>query len=195
MAVRDFRAEYARRVARGLELGRSRSQARGHPRAGEGYVSGKEPVAWDRQKEAGVRLMRSRGYSAPRAAGTIGVPDDALRRYLRETGAGEKRRGDWVIKGEDDRERVVPIYSKGKRVDVVVDTYEEARKAGSYMGTVGHVTATNDPEPLAQFEGEGITDIKGKFHPFELRINTLYRLVNEGPEPWELAYRINAKAS
>ena len=134
--------------------------------------------------------MRSRQYTVPQAAETIDVSDSALRQYLRDTGAGEKRGGRWYVKEEDGRERVVPIYSKGKRVEVTVKGYEDARKAGSYMGTVGHFLATNDPKVLGPFKGEGVTDTKGKFHPFEMRPNVLYRLASEGPEPWEEAYRI-----
>jgi hypothetical protein len=39
MAKRDYKAEYQRRVAKGLERGYSRAQAAGHPRKGESGVN------------------------------------------------------------------------------------------------------------------------------------------------------------
>ncbi len=198
--MRDYSAEYARRIARVLRLGLSRSQARGHPRIGEPYVSGMEVPAWDRRLETGVRLMRRRGYSAEEAVAEISEPGrkvsaERLRRYLAETGAGEKRGGRWFVKEEDRRPRIVPTFSKGKQIEVSVASYAEARKAGQFMSAVGWALNTNDPSYLEPFIGEGLTDVKGIFHPFETRMNTLYRLNEEGPEDvWILIYRISAAA-
>jgi hypothetical protein len=36
---RDYRAEYQQRIARALAKGFSRTQGRGHPKAGEAYIS------------------------------------------------------------------------------------------------------------------------------------------------------------
>ncbi len=57
---RDYRAEYARRIARGTAKGISRSQARGHPKPKEAAVSLKRPprpIADDRLQLA-FRVLR-----------------------------------------------------------------------------------------------------------------------------------------
>jgi hypothetical protein len=60
---RDYRQEYTRRVARGAKKGLSRSQARGHPRAGERVkpptVRAIDPGS---REELALKLMR-RGRS------------------------------------------------------------------------------------------------------------------------------------
>ena len=39
------------------------------------------------------------------------------------------------------------------------------------------------------------TDVEGRFHPFETRMNTLYRLDADRDKPYEQTYSIVAKAS
>ena len=55
---RDYRAEYARRIARGTAKGISRSQARGHPKPKEAAVIIKAPAEADRRRSAATRLQR-----------------------------------------------------------------------------------------------------------------------------------------
>jgi hypothetical protein len=187
--VRDYAREYRQRIARGLRLGRTRRQARGHPGAGEAYASGLEKPTWDPRLEEGLRRVRG-GKSVPEAAGAVDERPENLRDYLARTGVGEKVGGRWRV-GEDQRIREWTFYSGGKRVWPRL-SFDESRKAGEYMSQVGHALDTNDPKVLAPFKGEGVTDVEGRFWPFETRMNVLYRLSADRDEPYEAIYRIVA---
>jgi len=188
---RDYRAEYQRRIERGLAQGLSRSQARGHPRSGESPVSGRMTVpAYDPRLEAGLKLIRA-GTPLTQAAPTIGVSQERLRRYAVQTGVVEKQRGRWTVV-QDDRVRVMPIFSAGRSITVTIAGYEQAARAGRYMAAVGAFRDSNDPSYLAPFVGEFVTDVQGKRHVFETRPNTLYRLAIGGDDPFEQIYRIVA---
>jgi hypothetical protein len=185
---RDYRAEYQRRIARGIEKGRTRSQARGHPRAAEPYASGKTRApgfSW--QLEKGVAALRKKG-SLTAAAREGKVSPERLRRYLRELDFAEKRGGRWVV-GPDPWLRTVLIYSNGKKQRIVAQGYEPAALAGSYWNAVGEFLATNDFSHLAPFEGVQINDAVGRAYTLETRPNVLYRLDSEGMNSFEQVYR------
>lgn len=188
---RDYRAEYARRIERGLGRGLSRSQARGHPRPGESTATGRRSVpAYDPQLEEGLKAVRA-GSSLGSAARTIGVSAERLRGYLVQTGVAEKQRGRWTV-GNDPRTRQMTVYSRGREVTVLLPGYEPAFLAGRYMAAVGAFLDSNDPSSLSPFKGKGVMDVRGKHHPFETRPNVLYRLAQDGGDPFEQIYRIVA---
>jgi hypothetical protein len=186
MAKRDYAAEYRRRITRGLAKGVSRSQARGHPRASERYLSPRRPGY--QKLEAGVAALR-KTKSLSAAARQAKVAPERLRRYLRELDFVEKQRGRWVV-GPDPRLRVVLIYSDGKKQRIVVQGYEPAALTGSYWNAVGDFLRTNDPAHLAPFVGVQIRDANGKPYTLETRPNVLYRLASEGMNSFEQVYRI-----
>ncbi len=188
---RDYLAEYSRRVQRSLARGLSRSQARGHPRPGEVHVSVRTVrPAYDRTLEEGLKEVRS-GRSVAQAARSVHVSPERLRDYLAQTGVAEKRGGRWMVM-EDQRPRAMPIYSKGRELEITVAGHPDAAFAGRYMAAVGLFLDTNDPSYLAPFEGEGVGDVRGRWHPFETRPNELYRLTEGGPAPFEEIYKILA---
>jgi hypothetical protein len=187
--IRDHAREYAQRIAHGLSRGLTRSQARGHPGPGQAYASGFEPPAFDPRLEEGLRKVRD-GKTVPQAARAIDEPPNRLRNYLARTGVGEKDRGRWAV-GQDDRLREWTFYSGGKRVAPHL-SFDESRKAGAYMGAVGQALDTNDPGPQEPFDGDGVTDVEGRFWPFETRMNVLYRLNADRDAPYEQIYRIVA---
>lgn len=183
---RDYAAEYARRIEKGLAGGLSRSQARGHPRPREMLVRANAP-AFDRRLEAGLRAVKSGGMLT-QAARSIHVSPERLRRYLAETGVGHKRGRRWII-GPDHRPRRMQLYSRG-RVIVVNVGPDEAAGIGQYMSAVGLFLDRNDPAFLAPFHGRSVTDLAGRRHPFDADPNALYRLDSTGSERFEEVYRI-----
>ncbi len=188
---RDYRAENQRRIDRGLARGLSRSQARGHPRSGEAPVSRRTSTpAYDPRLEAGLKLIRA-GTPLTRAAPTIGVSRERLRRYVIQTGVVEKQRGRWTVV-QDDRVRIMPIFSGGRSITVTIAGYEQSVLAGRYLAAVRAFRDSNDPSSLTPFVGEFVTDIHGKRHVFETRPNVLYRLALGDDDPFEQIYRIVA---
>jgi len=187
---RDFKAEYRQRIARGLRRGLTRRQARGHPGPGEPFVSGVSGPKYEPRLELGVRRIRE-GHSLTGMARSLHVDPERLRRYALETGVVEKR-GWRLVVIDDDRLREVLTYSRGKDQVIVLRGYEEAAKWGRYMSGVGHFLDTNDPAALLPFEDDGLTDIHGRFWPFETRPNVLYRLGLTPEDTYELIYRIVA---
>ncbi len=179
---RDYRAEYLRRLALGRERGISRGAARGH---------GMARAIYDRSLEDAVRRIRE-GSPLGRAARSSHVSSERVRQHLLTAGIGERVGRRWLI-GKDQRPRVVPIFSRGRRLEVMVPGYEPAKLAGRYVQAVyGPFLAENDPSVLAPFAGKGVYDTSGRYHPFEVRPNELYRLTLAGPEPYEDIYRIVA---
>ena len=183
---RDYRAEYQRRIARGAAKGLSRSQARGHPRTSEQYLSPGRIA--NRQLEAGVAALR-KTKSVSAAARQAKVAPERLRRYLKDLDFVQKQRGRWVV-GSDTRIRRVVIYADGQKRNVAVQGYEPAALVGSYWNAVGEFLSTNDPDYLAAFVGVQVADANGKKYTFETRPNVLYRLYEEGGETFEQIYRI-----
>lgn len=187
--VRDYKAEYARRKAHGAARDFTRGQARGHPEVGKALISGKPRAAsYDRGLEEGVKLMR-KGQPLSTAARSIHVSTERLRNYVNEQSVAEKVGGRWKI-GHDTRKRAMVIFSKGKEQPVILQGYEASRLAGEYMNAVKEFLAHNDPAYLAPYQGAGVIDASGRYHPFETDPNILYKLTATSDRPYEKVYRI-----
>ena len=184
---RDFKIEYARRVAKGLEAGKSRSQARGHARAGERpkppgprLAAGKGPF------ELAVRKI-ARGSYLRTAAREFGLREETLRRYLKENVQAERKGRKWVI--TDNRPRQFPVYSEGAIAHPWL-TPAEATRASDYMRAVNRFLFTGRRKVLRPFEDAGVTDIKGRLHPFETDPDALYELDAAGELSFPELYKI-----
>jgi hypothetical protein len=185
---RDYKAEYQKRIARGLAKGQTRSEARGHgkPKASTSK-SGAETSTYDRRLEEGVKAMR-KGDSLTKAAKSINVAPERLRAYVKRADVGEKKSGRWFI-SKDSRSRVVPIFSAGKYQEITVG-FEASQKAGAYMSAVNQFLSTNDKSVLDPFRGDSLVDVQRKRHFFETRPNVLYRLNETEFDSYEGVYRI-----
>lgn len=187
--TRDYKAEYARRIARGLERGFSRSQARGHPKIVESHIARTvTQPGYIPELELGLRGLR-RGMSLTASAREFGVSPERLRRYLNNAGVIRKQKGRWIA-ATDIRSRQMLIFSEGKARTIIVADFETASLIGRYLSAVGKFLSSNDPSFLTPFKGESVTGLQGRTYPFETRPNVLYRLSAAETETFEQVYRI-----
>lgn len=169
---RNYKLEYQRRITAGLSKGRSRSAARGHPRATD--LPKPAPGAIDRDSalERALGHMR-RGLSQSVAARLSGVSVEALRRHrlLHTKSLREGRR--WVI--FDLRPQGFWIASQSKLVAVTLAN-EEGSQVSTYWRAVNRFLDDGEHEHLWPFEGSGVYDVKGRYHPYETRPNVLRKM-------------------
>lgn len=184
--VRDYKTEYQRRIARAAARGLSRSQGRGHARAGEAAI--RPRVERDPERlEAALRALRQTGKLGATAR-FAGVSAERLRRYLRERSLAERRGREWVF--TDQRLREMTVISRGVIRHRMLVGFEAASANGQHLAAVRQFLASGKVELLAPFVGRSVTDAKGRLHPFETDPNTLYRLAAAGSEVFHDVYRL-----
>ena len=186
---RDYKAEYARRIQKALEKGFTRSQARGHAKAGEAPISTRQspkPLA-DTQLQRALKELRQK-QSLTAAAKAAGISPERLRANLLSKTAIEKQGRRWSVK--PDLPRKVLIYSEGREFTPIVGDYSEASLAGKYIDAVGDFWTTADPSHVEDFVGKSVTDIKGRAYPLETNPNALFRLRKVSRTTFEDVYRI-----
>lgn len=185
---RDYKKEYARRIARAEARGLSRSQARGHPKASETYIKSR-PVApiTDEKVSAALRSLYS-GVSLTAAAKQARVSPERLKRALVEKKLGLKQGNRWVV--TDHRPRDVPMIINGRTKKITVPGFPEASRVGLYHSRVQKFLRTQDLSFLEEFDGETVIDIKGKVWPFETDPNVLIRFALKDEPPFHEIYAI-----
>jgi hypothetical protein len=188
---RDYRKEYARRIAFATQKGLSRSAARGHPRAGERRKPAMGRAVDPNSREERALKMIRHGGSLHAAASHFRMSQERLRAYLKETTAATRENGRWKI--VDRRLRQFPFYSNGAVVTPWM-SLEQTSEAGRYMQAVKQFLRTGEARFLAPFTGKGARDVNAKFYPFELDENTLYELDHRDeaviPEQYRISERI-----
>lgn len=186
---RNYKAEYARRVANAQKRGLSRSQARGHPKPAESVVrasSSRHPIE-DHRLQLGLKVLRQE-KSLSAAAREARISPERLRRYAIEKNLIEKQGRRWAIR--HDLPRRMLLYSRGKAISVVVGDFGSASKIGRFMAAVGKFLTTNNPAGLSEFAGQSVRDISGATHVFETGPNALYRISSSTDRTFEQLYRI-----
>ena len=143
----------------------SRSQARGHARAGERTRPSGPSANPKGPEESGLKMMK-RGSSLKEAARANRISQERLRRYLRENTQASRVGRRWQI--FDPRRFHFPIYSRGRIVELWLSA-DEASKAGRYMAAVGRFLPTGDASVLRPFVGQGVRDVKGNVPPLRNR--------------------------
>lgn len=185
---RDYKAEYARRIAKGKERGLSLSQARGHPKATEKAVAPKKrkPIPEDKLQVALSALAK--GDSLSQSARTARLTPEKLRNYVSYNKIAKRKGRRWVLGKKLKRE--MRIFSDGRERTVVLPDFKSASVVGGYLAAVRKLLDTNNRAVLKPFIGEFVTDIHGDAHLFETDPNILYRLNLSGTESFEQIYRI-----
>ena len=183
---RDFKAEYQRRLARAVERGLSRSQARGHARSGEAPIRPKS-LKSDDHLEAALKALRRTGKQTT-AAKEAGVSPERLRRFLRENALAEWHGRQWRF--SDQRPRRMTVISNGEAREHVLLGFDQASLNGQHLNAVRQFLGSNDIEFLLPFEGRSVTDAQGRAHPFETDPNTLHRIAAQGDEVFHNVYRL-----
>jgi hypothetical protein len=183
--VRNYKAEYQRRIARGLALGKSTAAARGHARAGEGLRRlPPRAVSPDDRLERAVQAMRA-GKSQRAAARAQHISQERLHRYVKETNSVRRIGRRWVF------DTAMAICSR-KKVRWIVVAPAEASVIGRYWHAVQRFLDDNNATHLAAYVGRGVRDVKGKFWPFETGENNLRLLDSIGEFSFVEIYRNSA---
>jgi hypothetical protein len=188
-AIRDYKAEYARRIARSVAKGLSRSQARGHPKASEAVIGSRRsarPIEDDRLQLALKVLRQEKSLTA--AAREAKVSPELLRHFATERDIVERQGRRWIVRHELPRRML--LFSNGRALQVVVGDFNAASKIGRFMSAVSAFLRANNPAGLREFEGASVIDVSGQSHPFETRPNALYRLASAHDQSFEHIYRI-----
>jgi hypothetical protein len=169
---RDYKREYQRRITRGLTQGKSRAASRGHPRAADLPKPNSNPIDRASPLERALGHMR-RGLSQTAAAKLSGISVEALRRHRVQNTQSQLSGSAWVI--FDLRHQAFWIASLGKFIAVTL-TNDEGSQMSSYWRAVDKFQSDNDPEHLFPFEGDGVYDVLGRYHPYETRPNVLRKM-------------------
>ena len=189
--VRDYKAEYARRIAGGMSKGLTRGQARGHPEVSKVFTSVQQSASkYNDKLEEGLKLVKN-GQPLSSASKSIHVSAERLRNYVIGQGVGEKVSGRWKI-GTDNRMREIEIISGGKVHTIRVKDYTTAKLIGEYRNAVKQFLDTNDPSHIDTYRGISIADVKGKRYVFETDENVLYKLHSTGDDNFQNIYKIVA---
>lgn len=185
---RDYKAEYARRKARGLARGLTLSQARGHPKPSEAPVKAAARKPLNDEKVAQALQSMYGGTSLTAAAKAARVSPDRLKRALVARKLGIKEGPRWVV--TDARPRRVQIIVDARSKAIIVPSFAEASRIGVYRNRVRQFLKEQDLTYLEEFEGETVTDIKGKSWPLETDPNTLIRFALKDEPAFHEIYQI-----
>ena len=186
---RDFKQEYQRRMANAARRGLSRSQARGHAKAGELSLRVKTKIDGTvaTQFQDAIKVLRQAG-SLTQAAKLAQVAPERLRRFLQENKLIVRNGRKWTV--TDNLKWHVTVISDGDYHEVTLSSFEQASLNGKHQAAVNAFKISNDIELMLPFAGQSVTDANGKTYLLETNPNILHRLLNAGSEVFHEIYRL-----
>jgi hypothetical protein len=185
---RDYRREYQERIQRAATKGLSRSQARGHARAGELSISAKvRKRLEDNRIQNAIRSM-SKGESLAKSARDSGLSEERLRKFVSERKLAKKKGRNWILVKRRLRWQWT-IFSEGRLQTIVVSDPETSSVIGKYLNAVRKLLTTNNAKALRRFKNVRVKDVTGRTYRLETDENTLFRLDHAERETPEDFYR------
>lgn len=176
MRKRNYKQEYQRRIERAVAAGKSRSAARGHPRAAD--LPSKPASRIDRESPVEKALTRMlRGESQKSASKAEGISAERLRAFLKSNTTARRLGRQWVI--SDRRPQSFWMITRGQLRPVTLRR-EQGKWLSAHARAVNEFLSTNDPTPLEPFVLRAVKDVHGRVHPYETDPNTLRRLDSIG---------------
>jgi hypothetical protein len=183
--ARNHKAEYQRRIERGLAKGLTRSAARGHStRAKRNKAKPEKP---DRKVQDAVRAMNE-GSSLTKAARAAHVSPERLRTFIKTNKLARRSKRGWVMR--DARNRRVQIISGGTSKTIRVSGFATASEVGRHAAAVRYALESGDFSGVFAFRRKGVRDISGKFHRFETDPNALFRYATRDEPEFHEIYKI-----
>src|SRR5690554_5564793 len=126
---RNYKAEYARRIARGKKRGLTKSQARGHAKPGEKPIRARA-VKSDDLLETALKNLRAIGRQGE-AAKKAGVSAERFRRFLYDNSLATRSGRKWII--TDNRKREMVSYIDGRVVQLTFSNFDDASLNGHFL--------------------------------------------------------------
>ena len=137
---RNYKAEYARRIARGTAKGISRSQARGHPKPSEAAVTSKRPprpIEDERLQLAFKVLRQEKSLSA--AARAAKISPERLRHFATKGTSSSARAADGSSGTSAPPHAALHATAELSKSSSATST--SASKIGRFMSAVSHFLA------------------------------------------------------
>ena len=189
---RDHAAAYRRRIERGLALGLTRAQARGHAPAGHSSVSGRHSSSHEVQLERALKLLRTGRGTLSSIAADAHVSRERLSRYIKTHAGAHRERGQWRFNDQRLRQIAIVEEGHGAPVKFKVVGFEAAHEAGLHAYEAGRVLEDQAlaPEFIRRWEGRRIKDARGRWHTFSTDINQLYQALHAHRYEFEKFYQI-----
>ena len=172
--VRDTKAEYARRKAKGAERGLSGPQMRGHARHNEAPIKPRSQAS-EARLETGLKELHKTA-NLTRAAKQAGVSAERLRRFIRQNDYAEREGKGWRV--TDTRRPQMRTFSEGQEKLLVLRDRDQASINGTFMNAVKKYVRSNKYDLIRPFIGTSVIDAKGNAHLLETDRNTLHEMAS-----------------